>query len=115
MELFLKADEPRKPAGYLLLRERHAISCLPHHVESLMPNRPANLFVRLCLQNQGSLSKAKRQLPEYAALTGKEIAGLEAAVAEAFALDRQSQTRLAWRPSGCLNRRKNLLVEGASE
>jgi len=44
------------------------------------------LFVRLCLQNQGTLSKGKRQLPEYADLSNGEIAGLEAAVAEAFAL-----------------------------
>jgi hypothetical protein len=42
--------------------------------------------VRLCLQNNGTLSKAKRQLPEYAMLTDDEIAGLEAAVVEAFAL-----------------------------
>lgn len=51
-----------------------------------LPNRPADLFVRLCLQNKGTLSKAKRQSPEYAALTDHEIAGLEQAVAEAFGL-----------------------------
>ncbi|MBN8247372.1 MAG: hypothetical protein J0L84_08005 [Verrucomicrobia bacterium] len=51
-----------------------------------LPNRHADLFVRLCLQNQGTLSKGKRQLPEYAMLSDHEIAGLEAAVAEAFAL-----------------------------
>ena len=49
-----------------------------------LPNRHADLFVRLCLQNNGSLAKAKRRLPEYAALTNDEIAGLEAAVVEAF-------------------------------
>jgi hypothetical protein len=53
------------PAGYLLLRQRYALNCL---------------------QNNGSLSKAKRQLPEYAVLSNQEIAGLEAAVVEAFAL-----------------------------
>jgi hypothetical protein len=51
-----------------------------------LPNRHADLFVRLCLQNNGVLSKTKRQLPEYAKITDQEIAGLEAAVAEAFAL-----------------------------
>ena len=51
-----------------------------------MPNRHADLFVRLCLQNNGTLSKAKRQLPEFAKLTKKEIEELEVAVAEAFAV-----------------------------
>jgi hypothetical protein len=55
-----------------------------------LPNRHADLFVRLCLQNKGSLSKAKRQLPEYAQLDGKEIAGLEAAVVEAFGLNKDN-------------------------
>lgn len=26
----------RRPAGYLLLRQRHALNCLPHHVESFV-------------------------------------------------------------------------------
>lgn len=51
-----------------------------------LPNRPADLFVRLCLQNNGKLSRTKRQLHEYASLSDQEIAGLEAAVADAFAL-----------------------------
>ncbi|MFM8359672.1 MAG: Fic family protein [Verrucomicrobiota bacterium] len=51
-----------------------------------LPNRHADLLVRLCLQNNGALSKAKRQLPEYAGLSHDEIAGLEAAIAEAFGL-----------------------------
>ncbi len=51
-----------------------------------LPNRHADLFLRLCLQNQGQLSKAKRQLPEFAPLTEPEIAGLEAAVRGAFEL-----------------------------
>lgn len=52
-----------------------------------LPNRHADLFVRLCLQNNGVLSKSKRQLPENAKLSSEEIAGLEAAVSEAFALN----------------------------
>lgn len=51
-----------------------------------LPNRHADLFVRLCLQGNGKLSKAKRQLPEYAVLTDPEIAALETAVAEAFSV-----------------------------
>ncbi|HWY31207.1 MAG TPA: hypothetical protein VNX46_10650, partial [Candidatus Acidoferrum sp.] len=30
------ADNSRRPAGYLLLRERHNLDCLPHHVESFV-------------------------------------------------------------------------------
>lgn len=56
-----------------------------------LPNRHADLFVRLCLQNKGRLSTNKRQLPEYDALKEDEIVGLEAAVAEAFALDAESE------------------------
>ena len=51
-----------------------------------LPNRHADLLLRLCLQNQGRLSKNKRQMEEYARLTEVEIAGLEAAVIEAFDL-----------------------------
>ena len=51
-----------------------------------LPNRAADLFVRLCLQNQGRLGNAKRKLPDFASLMQEEIAGLEAAVIEAFAL-----------------------------
>jgi hypothetical protein len=51
-----------------------------------LPNRHADLFLRLCLQGQGKLSRNKRQLPEFAPLTDSEIAGLEAAVREAFEL-----------------------------
>ena len=51
-----------------------------------LPNRHADLFVRLCLQNHGTLSKAKRDLPEYSGLSNGEIAGLERAVREAFGL-----------------------------
>jgi len=49
-----------------------------------LPNRHADLFLRLCLQNNGKLSQTKRNLPEFASLTDTEIAGLEAAVSESF-------------------------------
>lgn len=46
-----------------------------------MPDRRASLFVRLCMQNEGRLSAAKRQrFPE---LDDAEIAAMEAAVRDA--------------------------------
>ena len=54
--------------------------------EQDLPNRLADLFVRLCLQNNGTLSKSKRQLSDFAALNDEEVAGLESAVVKAFAL-----------------------------
>ena len=51
-----------------------------------LPNGHADLFVRLCLQNQGTLSKGKRPLSKYADLSSDEVAGLETALAKAFAL-----------------------------
>jgi hypothetical protein len=43
-----------------------------------LPDRIADLFVRLVRQNGGTLSKKKRALPEFAALTSDEIAAMEA-------------------------------------
>lgn len=51
-----------------------------------LPNRHADLFVRLCVQNKGTLSKAKRRSEEFAKLTASEIDDLEVAVREAFDL-----------------------------
>ncbi|HEX7571031.1 MAG TPA: cell filamentation protein Fic, partial [Verrucomicrobiae bacterium] len=76
--------EKELPAEILFLQQYDTARRLMREVVDL-PNRHADLFVRLCLQNNGTLSKAKRQLPEYAKLTNKEITGLESAVAEAFA------------------------------
>lgn len=45
-----------------------------------LPDRMADLFVKLCHQNGGNLSKRKRELPEFAPLTDEEIASLEAVV-----------------------------------
>ncbi len=47
-----------------------------------LPNRHADLFVTLCRQNGGTLSKRKRELPEFAPLTDAEITGMEAVVSE---------------------------------
>ena len=43
-----------------------------------LPDRIADLFVRLVRQNGGTLSKKKRALPEFAVLTSDEIAAMEA-------------------------------------
>jgi hypothetical protein len=51
-----------------------------------LPERHANLFLRLCLQNGGRLSSNKRRLPEFAQLLDQEISELEEAVASAFGL-----------------------------
>ncbi|QQO33155.1 hypothetical protein JJC00_32220 [Bradyrhizobium diazoefficiens] len=48
-----------------------------------MPNRRASLFVRLCMQNAGKLSKKKRE--QFPALTDDEITMLEEAIQEALA------------------------------
>jgi Fic/DOC family len=77
--------EKELPAEILFLQQYDRARQLMRDVVDL-PNRQADLFLRLCLQNNGTLSKTKRQLPDYAPLTAKEIAGLEAAVTEAFAL-----------------------------
>jgi hypothetical protein len=47
-----------------------------------LPDRVANLFVKLCRQNRGRLSMQKRNLPEFAPLTDEEVAALEIVVRE---------------------------------
>ncbi|MBV6498335.1 MAG: hypothetical protein CJBNEKGG_00556 [Prosthecobacter sp.] len=51
-----------------------------------MPEPAANLFLRLCLQNNGRLSKVKRKLDAFAKLTPAEITALEEAVRETYGL-----------------------------
>ncbi len=46
-----------------------------------LPNRIADLFVKLCRQNGGRLSARKRQSVEFERLTDQEIAALESVVA----------------------------------
>jgi len=50
-----------------------------------LPEPAANLLIRLCLQNSGRLSSAKRGLAAFAALTDIEITQLEQAIARAYA------------------------------
>lgn len=49
-----------------------------------LPEPAANLFLRLCRQNNGHLSQAKRKLAAFAKLTEDEIARLEQAIATAY-------------------------------
>ena len=48
-----------------------------------MPDRRLALFLRICLQNNGQLSKARRSL--FAEITDAELAQLEAAIQGAMA------------------------------
>lgn len=81
------------PAALLFLQQYDTARKLMREVVDL-PNRHADFFVRLCLQNEGALSKSKRTLMEYASLTDDEIARLEAAVAEAFALKARGSSQV---------------------
>ena len=61
----------------------------PGEIEVDMPDRRASLFVRLCIQNAGRLSAAKRrQFPE---LDDAEVAAMEAAVQDAMREDAQGR------------------------
>jgi hypothetical protein len=51
-----------------------------------LPDRIADLFVKLCRKNGGSLSKKKRGLEEFAPLTDGEIEALEEVVREGFGM-----------------------------
>ena len=51
-----------------------------------LPDRIADLFVKLCRQNGGTLSKKKRKLPEFEPLTDDEIAAMEAVIREGLGL-----------------------------
>jgi hypothetical protein len=77
--------EKELPAEIQFLQQYDAARNLMRGVVDL-PNRGADLFVRLCLQNRGRLARKKRNLPAFAPLSDKEISSLEAAVAEAFGL-----------------------------
>lgn len=77
--------EKELPAELLFLQQYDNARRLMREVVDL-PNRQADLFVRLCLQNGGRLSQSKRKLPDYVALSDSELEGLEAAVSAAFAI-----------------------------
>ncbi|MEO5916859.1 MAG: Fic family protein [Luteolibacter sp.] len=51
-----------------------------------LPDRIGDLFVKLCRQNEGKLSKRKRELPEFTPLTDGEIFALETVVREGLGI-----------------------------
>jgi len=51
-----------------------------------LPDRVADLFVKLCRQNHGTLSNRKRELSEFSPLTDEEIAALEAVVRDGLGI-----------------------------
>ncbi len=57
-----------------------------------LPDRIADLFVKLCRQNGGNLSKKKRGLEEFVLLTDREIAAMEAVVTEGLGLQEGPET-----------------------
>jgi len=59
-----------------------------------LPDRIADLFVKLCRQNDGSLSKRKRDLPEFALLTDAEITALEVIVKNSLPAERLQKSEL---------------------
>ncbi|MBT5704894.1 MAG: Fic family protein [Verrucomicrobia bacterium] len=75
--------EKELPSEVRFLRQYDEARRLMRDVVDL-PNRHADLFVRLCLQNDGKLSKAKRGLREFQPLSDEEISGLEDAVNGAY-------------------------------
>jgi len=56
-----------------------------------MPDRRADLFIRLCLQRKGRLSKAKRE--QFQELTDNELEGLEALVSEEIIMQTESDEK----------------------
>lgn len=57
-----------------------------------MPEPAANLFLRLCLQNNGRIAKAKRKLPAFALLSNEEIAEMEQVIATTYGLGSDTGT-----------------------
>ena len=72
------------PAELRFLQSYEAARAAMRDVVDL-PEPAANLFLRLCLQNAGHLSPAKRKLAAFARLTDDEINRLEQAIATAYA------------------------------
>src|SRR5260221_5220735 len=75
--------EKELPAEIKLLRQYDQARTLMQQVVDL-PNRHADLFIRLVRQNGGRLSKNKRKMPEFAVLMPERSSALEAALGQAF-------------------------------
>lgn len=70
----------KEELGFVAVFDR-ALAGVREHID--MPDRRASLFVRLCMQNGGRLSAAKR--PQFAELDDAELARLENMVRQAIA------------------------------
>ena len=69
----------REELGFIAVFDR-AFEAVREIVD--MPDRRASLFVRLCMQNSGRLSAARRR--GFSELEDAEVAAMEAAVREAM-------------------------------
>jgi hypothetical protein len=80
--------EKELPAEIRYLQQYDAARARMREIVDL-PNRHADLFIRYCRQNGGRLAKGRRKEREFAPLSDKEIAALEAAVREGFDLEQK--------------------------
>lgn len=76
--------EKELPSEIKFLRQYDKARALMQQVVDL-PNRHADLLIRLVRQNAGRLSKGKRKLSEFERLTDDELTSLEDAISQAFA------------------------------
>ncbi len=79
------------PAELAFLRAHDRARAAMREIVDL-PEITANLFLRLCHQHGGHLSKTKRAHPAFARLSDTEIHLLEKAISEAWAEDSAEQT-----------------------
>lgn len=75
--------EKELPSEIKFLRQYDKARALMQQVVDL-PNRHADLLIRLVRQNAGRLSKGKRKLSEFERLTDDELTSLEDAISQAF-------------------------------
>lgn len=78
----------KEELGFVAIFDR-ALAAMREIVD--MPDRRASLFVRLCMQNDGHLSAAKR--PQFSELSESEIAALEAAIQDIIHADSDGRSR----------------------
>lgn len=80
--------ETELPAEIRFLRQYDRARELMRNIVDL-PNRQADLFIRLCRQNNGMLSGKKRHMEEFSLLADDEIGALEGVVREAFEIKQE--------------------------
>jgi Fic/DOC family len=77
--------EKELPAGFRFLQHYDVARAAMRDVVD-MPEPAANLMLRLCLQNNGRLSKNKLKLPAFEKISPSEITALEKAIIHAYGL-----------------------------